>query len=151
VLDADGLNALDGDLEPLTGRPAPTVLTPHAGEFARLAGESVGEDRVAAARGLARRSEAIVLLKGSRTVVAAPSGAAAINVTGGPWLATAGTGDVLSGILGALVAQGLAPFEAAVAGAYIHGRAADVVGHQGLIAGDLIEALPSVLTSLRAA
>jgi NAD(P)H-hydrate repair Nnr-like enzyme with NAD(P)H-hydrate dehydratase domain len=91
------------------------------------------------------------LLKGSRTVVAAPSGAAAINVTGGPWLATAGTGDVLSGILGALVAQGLAPFEAAVAGAYIHGRAADVVGHQGLIAGDLIEALPSVLTSLRAA
>ena len=151
VLDADGLNALEGDLDALTARPAPTVLTPHAGEYARLAGEPLGEDRVAAARALAGRARAIVLLKGSRTVVASPEGQAAINVTGGPWLATAGTGDVLSGILGALVAQGVAPFEAAVAGAFLHGRAADVAGHAGLIAGDLIEALPSVLTSLQAA
>jgi ADP-dependent NAD(P)H-hydrate dehydratase / NAD(P)H-hydrate epimerase len=149
VLDADGLNALEGDLEPLLARPAPTLLTPHAGEYARLAGEPVGEDRVAAARGLAGRGRAVVLLKGSRTVVASPEGRAAINLTGGPWLATAGTGDVLSGILGALVAQGLAPFEAAVAGAFLHGRAADVARHTGLIAGDLIEALPSVLMLLQ--
>jgi NAD(P)H-hydrate epimerase len=151
VLDADGLNALDGDLNPLSGRPAPTVLTPHAGEYARLAGADVGEDRVAAARGLAGRAGSVVLLKGSRTVIAAPEGRAAINTTGGPWLATAGTGDVLSGILGALMARGMAPFEAAVAGAYLHGRAADAAGHAGLIAGDLIDALPTVLTLLEAA
>ena len=126
VLDADGLNALGGDLDILASRPAATVVTPHAGEYARLAGEPVGEDRVAAARRLAERSGAVVLLKGSRTVVADPTGRAAVNLTGGPWLATAGTGDVLSGVVGALAALGLPAFRAAVAGAWIHGRAGDV-------------------------
>jgi len=162
VLDADGLNALDGDLDLLAGRPAATVVTPHAGEYARLAGEKVGEDRVAAARRLAERAGAVVLLKGSRTVVADPTGRAAVNTTGGPWLATAGTGDVLSGVVGALAALGLPAFRAAAAGAWLHGRAADVwglhlppprhgVSHAGLVAGDLIDALPAVLAGLAAA
>jgi hydroxyethylthiazole kinase-like uncharacterized protein yjeF len=151
VLDADGLNALDGDLDVLARRPAATLVTPHAGEYARLAGEKVGDDRVAAARRLAERAGAIVVLKGSRTVVADPTGRATINTTGGPWLATAGTGDVLSGIVGALAAIGLPAFRAAAAGAWIHGRAADEAGHAGLVAGDLIDSLPAVVASLRAA
>jgi hydroxyethylthiazole kinase-like uncharacterized protein yjeF len=150
VLDADGLNALDGDVDLLAARPAATIVTPHAGEYARLAGEPVGEDRVAAARRLAERAGAVVLLKGSRTVVADPTGRAAVNATGGPWLATAGTGDVLSGIVGALAAMGLPAFRAATAGAWLHGRAADVAGHEGLAAGDLIHALPTVLSRLAA-
>jgi len=148
VLDADGLNALDGDVGLLAARPAATIVTPHAGEYARLAGEAVGEDRVAAARRLAERAGAVVLLKGSRTVVADPTGRAAVNATGGPWLATAGTGDVLSGIVGALACMGLPAFRAATAGAWLHGRAADASGHEGLVAGDLIDALPTVLSRL---
>ncbi|HEV7536411.1 MAG TPA: NAD(P)H-hydrate dehydratase, partial [Acidimicrobiia bacterium] len=150
VLDADGLNALAGDVELLADRPAATVITPHAGEYARLAGESVGEDRVDAARRLAERAGAVVVLKGSRTVIADPTGRAAINTTGGPWLATAGTGDVLSGVVGALTALGLPAFRAAAAGAWIHGRAGDCAGHVGLVAGDLIDALPEVLARLAA-
>jgi len=148
ILDADGLNALDGDTDLLAARPAATIVTPHTGEYSRLAGESVGEDRVAAARRLAERAGAVVLLKGSRTVVADPTGRAALNATGGPWLATAGTGDVLSGIVGALAAMGLPAFRATAAGAWLHGRAADSAGHAGLVAGDLIDALPSVLSQL---
>ncbi|HVW34736.1 MAG TPA: NAD(P)H-hydrate dehydratase, partial [Acidimicrobiia bacterium] len=129
----------------LARRPAATVVTPHAGEYSRLAREPVGEDRVAAARRLAERAGAVVVLKGSRTVVADPTGRVALNVTGGPWLATAGTGDVLSGVVGALAAMGLPAFRAAAAGAWLHGRAADEAGHAGLVAGDLIEALPGVL------
>jgi ADP-dependent NAD(P)H-hydrate dehydratase / NAD(P)H-hydrate epimerase len=148
ILDADGLNALDGDIDLLAGRPAATIVTPHAGEYARLAGEPVGDDRVAAARRLAERAGAVVLLKGSRTVVADPTGRAALNATGGPWLATAGTGDVLSGIVGALAAMGLPAFRATTAGACIHGLAGDIAGHAGLVAGDLIDALPTVLSRL---
>jgi NAD(P)H-hydrate epimerase len=150
ILDADGLNALDGDVDLLAARPAATIVTPHAGEYARLAGEPVGDDRVAAARRLAERAGAVVLLKGSRTVVADPTGRAALNATGGPWLATAGTGDVLSGVVGALAARGLPAFRAAAAGAWLHGRAADFAGHEGLVAGDLIDALPTVLSRLAA-
>jgi NAD(P)H-hydrate epimerase len=148
VLDADGLNALAGDLDPLLARSAPSVLTPHAGEYERLAGEAVGDDRLEAARRLARKARSFVLLKGSRTVISAPNGQSAINLTGGPWLATAGTGDVLSGMVAALLARGMAPFEAGTAAAHLHGRAADVAGHAGLVAGDLIEALPRVLGSI---
>jgi ADP-dependent NAD(P)H-hydrate dehydratase / NAD(P)H-hydrate epimerase len=148
VLDADGLNALGGDTDLLAARPAATIVTPHTGEYSRLAGESVGEDRVAAAQRLAERAGAVVLLKGSRTVVADPTGRAALNATGGPWLATAGTGDVLSGIVGALAAMGLPAFRATAAGAWLHGRAADCAGHAGLVAGDLIDALPTVLSQL---
>lgn len=157
VVDADGLNALAGHLDILRDRSMPTILTPHAGEYERLAGVPVGADRVAAARDLAERTGAVVLLKGSRTVVACPDGRTAINVTGGPGLATAGTGDVLAGVIGALVAQGLPAWEAAVAGAWMHGRAAAgrLLGAgpgaepgAGLVAGDLVDALPSVFADL---
>jgi hydroxyethylthiazole kinase-like uncharacterized protein yjeF len=148
VLDADGLNALAGDVGPLSARTAPAVLTPHAGEYERLAGQKVGEDRLAAARGLADRAGAVVLLKGPGEVIAEPDGGAAINVTGGPWLATAGTGDVLSGIIGGFLARGTEPFWAAAGGAFTHGRAADVAGHTGLVAGDLITALPAAIRSV---
>jgi NAD(P)H-hydrate epimerase len=148
VLDADGLNALAGELEPLERRSAPTIVSPHGGEYERLAGGPVGSDRLGAARRLAERSQAVVLLKGPGTIVAAPDGRTAINSTGGPWLATAGTGDVLSGIIGGLVAAGADAFSAATAGAWLHGRAADRAGHTGLIAGDLIEALPRTLLEL---
>ena len=149
VLDADGLNALAGDVEPLRARHVPTVVTPHDGEYERLAGEPVGADRLAAAHRLAERSGAVVLLKGPATIVAEPGGRTAINPTGGPWLATAGTGDVLSGIIGGLIAGGTDVFEGAVAAAWLHGRAADHAGHTGLIASDLIEALPRTLDALQ--
>ena len=99
---------------------------------------------MAAARQLARTTGAVVLLKGSTTVVAAPDGKVGLNMTGGPWLATAGTGDVLSGIIGGFVARGADVFEAAAAGAFVHGRAADAAGHTALVAGDLVEALRRV-------
>src|SRR5829696_2767956 len=148
VLDADGLNALAGDVGPLRARSAPSVLTPHAGEYVHLAGEKVGTDRLAAARRLAERANAVVLLKGPGEVIADGATRAAINTTGGPWLATGGTGDVLSGIIGGFLARGAEPFWAAAAGAFTHGRAADVAGHTGLVAGDLIAALPAAIRSL---
>jgi NAD(P)H-hydrate epimerase len=151
VLDADGLNALRGDLSPLRVRhtmlASATVLTPHDGEYTRLVGEPPGADRIEAARRLATAAEAVVLLKGSTSVIAEPGarGRVAVNTTGGPWLATAGTGDVLSGIVGAFLARGAGAFEAAAAGAWVHGRAADRAGHTGMIAGDLIAAIPAAL------
>jgi len=151
VLDADGLNALAGDVGPLRARRAPAVLTPHAGEYVHLAGEKVGDDRLAAARRLAERAHAVVLLKGPGEVIAdgaSEAGRAAINTTGGPWLASAGTGDVLAGIIGGFLARGAEAFWAAAAGAVAHGRAADVAGHTGLVAGDLIAALPAAIRSL---
>jgi ADP-dependent NAD(P)H-hydrate dehydratase / NAD(P)H-hydrate epimerase len=148
VLDADGLNALAGDVGPLRSRTAPSVLTPHAGEYVHLAGEKVGEDRLAATRRLAEHARAVVLLKGPGEVIAEPGGRTAINTTGGPWLASAGTGDVLSGIIGGFVARGADPFWAAAGGAFVHGRAADAAGHTGLVAGDLIHALPAAIRSL---
>ncbi len=148
VLDADGLNALAGDLGLLRARTAPSVLTPHAGEYVHLAGEKVGADRLAAARRLAEHAHAVVLLKGPGEVIAEPAGRTAINTTGGPWLASAGTGDVLSGIIGGFLARGADPFWAAAGGAFIHGRAADVAGHTGLVAGDLVNALPAAIRSL---
>jgi NAD(P)H-hydrate epimerase len=148
VLDADGLNAFEGDAAALASRTAPTILTPHEGEYRRLAGVPVGDDRVGAARRLATATGAIVLLKGPGTVVAAPDGRAAVNPHDGAWLATAGSGDALSGIIGGLLARGLEPFEAATAGAFLHASAADQAGHTGLVAGDLVAALPRTLSSL---
>jgi ADP-dependent NAD(P)H-hydrate dehydratase / NAD(P)H-hydrate epimerase len=149
VLDADALNALAGDLGPLRARTSPAILTPHAGEYVHVAGEKVGPDRLAATFRLAERAHAIVLLKGPGEVIAdSNSGRAAINTTGGPWLATAGTGDVLSGIIGGFLARGTDPFWAATGGAFTHGRAADVAGHTGLVAGDLIAALPAAIHSI---
>jgi hydroxyethylthiazole kinase-like uncharacterized protein yjeF len=137
-LDADALTLL-ADME----RPGtPTVVTPHDREFARLAGEPPGPDRVGSAQRLAARLGATVLLKGDRTVVAAPDGTAWVNPTGTSALATAGSGDVLSGLLGALLAGGLAPVRAAVAAAYVHGLAGRRAAEGGPItASDVANAL----------
>lgn len=126
IVDADGLTILAAHPEVLTGRTAPTVLTPHAGEFARLAGGPPGDDRVDATRRLADRLGATVLLKGNVTVIAAPGGEVYLNPAGQSWAATAGSGDVLSGIIGALLAAGLPPAEAAAAAAFVHARAANL-------------------------
>ena len=136
------------------GRPrtAPTVLTPHAGELGRLLGissEEVGRSRLACAREAAVRRRAIVVLKGDDTIVARPDGVAAINGLGAPALATAGTGDVLSGVIGAYLAKGLDPFAAACAGVRRHAAAGRVAaaehGPDGVIAGDVVAALPRAL------
>jgi hydroxyethylthiazole kinase-like uncharacterized protein yjeF len=126
LVDADGLTILAAHPDLVAGRSAPTVLTPHAGEFARLAGGPPGDDRIAATRGLADRLGVTVLLKGNVTVVAEPDGPVYLNVAGGSWAATAGSGDVLSGVIGALLASGLPPGEAAAAAAFVHARAAEL-------------------------
>ncbi|MEM6104703.1 NAD(P)H-hydrate dehydratase [Mycobacterium sp. 050272] len=124
LVDADGLTILAAHPELVASRRAPTVLTPHAGEFARLAGAPPGDDRVSATRKLADTFGATVLLKGNVTVIADPGGPVYLNPAGQSWAATAGSGDVLSGMIGALLAAGLPPAEAAAAGAYVHARAA---------------------------
>lgn len=157
VLDADGLNAHAGRLEELRARRGPAVLTPHGGELARLLGvdsDAVRAERLEHAREAARRAGAIVLLKGDDTLVAEPEGRVGVSRGGSPALATAGTGDVLSGVIGALLARGMAPFDAACAGAFLHaeaGRRAAVVldGPDGVIAGDVIDELPHTLRPSR--
>jgi NAD(P)H-hydrate epimerase len=153
LIDADGLNALaDAGLERAAGRTAPTVVTPHAGELGRLLGRASAEveaHRLAAAQEAATRSRAIVVLKGDDTLVVAPQGPVAVSKGGSPALATAGTGDVLSGVAGAFLAQGLDPFEAACAAVRVHadaGREA-AIGRAtaSVIATDVVDALPLVL------
>ncbi len=143
VADADALGACAGRPEALAGA---SVITPHAGEFERLFGPA-GDDRLGAARAAARRVGCVVLLKGSDTVIAAPDGRAAINDTGGPELATAGAGDVLSGLIAALLAGGMPAWDAACAGAWLHGRAGQIVG-PGLIAEDLPAAIARAIVGL---
>ncbi len=126
IVDADALTIVAAHPDLVAGRTAPTVLTPHAGEFARLAGHPPGDDRVAAARGLADRLGATVLLKGNVTVIAEPGGETYLNRAGQSWAATAGSGDVLSGVIGALLAAGLPPGEAAAMAAFVHARAANL-------------------------
>jgi NAD(P)H-hydrate epimerase len=154
VLDADGLNALAGDFTSLLARRtlgAPVVLTPHAGEYQRLMGAPVGDDRLAAARALAERSGAVVLLKGPGTVVADPEGRVALNPTGGAELATAGSGDALTGIVAGFLARGADAFDAAAAGAWVHGRIADRLletDGPGVVAGDLVAGIGRTLQEL---
>jgi len=155
LLDADGLNAHAGALFLLAEREAATVLTPHAGELARLLetdSASIGARRLESARRAARDARAIVVLKGDDSIVAAPDGRAAVNRGASSALATAGTGDVLSGVIGAYLGKHMDPFAAACAGVLVHGRAgqlcAEEIGHEGVIAGDVIRALPRALTSL---
>ena len=124
IVDADALTILAAHPELVADRAAPTVLTPHAGEFARLAGHPPGDDRVGATRRLAEKFGATVLLKGNVTVIAEPSGETYLNRADGSWAATAGSGDVLSGVIGALLASGLPTGEAAAMAAFVHARAA---------------------------
>jgi hydroxyethylthiazole kinase-like uncharacterized protein yjeF len=138
VADADTFTAFAGRPEALRGA---AVLTPHEGEFSRVFGPA-GPDRLAAARAAAARTGAVVLLKGADTVIAAPDGRAAINDSAPPWLATAGSGDTLSGLIAALLAQGMQAWDAAAAGAWLHGRAGMHAGAH-LIAEDLAAALPA--------
>jgi len=150
VLDADGLFAFAGMAEELRSRSG-VVLTPHAGELAALLGVAVSEVTIAvlaAARRAAASTGQVVLLKGSSTVIAAPSGDTRVVVQGPPQLASAGTGDVLSGVIGALLAKGLDPFEAAYAGAWVHaeaGRVRAITDPQGVLAGDLLECIPGII------
>jgi len=153
LVDADGLNAHAGSLESLRDRTAPTVLTPHEGELGRLLevdSDEVRQHRLAHAREAAERSGAVVLLKGDDTIVAVPGGPVAVSPGATPALATAGTGDVLSGLIGALLAKGLAAFEAAALGALAHAlagmAAAERHGADHVVAGDVIDALPHGLT-----
>lgn len=155
VVDADGLNALSLGMVGERSGTGSVVLTPHPGEMARLTGKSVGdvlESREAIARDVAEKERATVVLKGSGTLVTDPSGEIYINPTGNCGLASGGTGDVLTGIIAALLAQGLAATEAAALGAYIHGLAGDLaaesVGSAGMIAGDVMELVPDAIGEL---
>jgi NAD(P)H-hydrate epimerase len=145
VVDADGLSVLGRlDARPLEAS-APVVLTPHDGEFERLIGHPPGPDRVGAARHLARVSGAVALLKGPTTAVADPSGRVLLATAGTPALASAGTGDVLAGVIGAFLARGVPPLEAAALGAHVHGRAGALGHPSGLVAGDLPDLVARVL------
>ncbi len=152
VIDGDGLFAMawnaEGAAALLRRRTMPTVLTPHEGEYTLLAGTPPAPDRLLAARLLAADTGCVVLLKGPATVVADPDGRALVVTAGDERLATAGTGDVLSGIIGALLAQGVHALEAAAAGAWLHGRAARLASAHGFVAGDIPDHLPAVLDAL---
>jgi len=156
VVDADGLNALADTPNWWEDLKGPSILTPHPGEMSRLTGLSIREieaDRLGVARQMAEKWGQVVILKGAYTVIADPGGRVVINPFANPGLATAGSGDVLAGAIVGFLAQGLAPFEAALVGAYIHGLAGELVrkelGGAGMVAGDLLPMLPKVIKLLR--
>ncbi len=157
VIDADGLNAISAHTGVLKKCKAPVILTPHPGEMSRLEGEVAGAgrqgpDRINRARLFAGKSKTFLVLKGVPTVTATPDGEVCINSTGNPGMATAGTGDVLTGIIAAFLAQGLSPQDATALGVYMHGYAGDSVaykkGQQSMVASDLINELPKVFRSI---
>jgi ADP-dependent NAD(P)H-hydrate dehydratase / NAD(P)H-hydrate epimerase len=154
VVDADGLSALAGDLERLDAAAGPRALTPHPGEMARMLGVTVPvveADRLETVRAFCARHPAALLLKGAGTVIGSPEGRVFINPTGNPGMASGGAGDVLTGMVGAFLARGLDGLAALQAGSFLHGRAGDLaaarVGEEGLIAGDIIEAIAAAMTS----
>ena len=157
LLDADALHALaEAGPQTISGRREPAVLTPHPGELSRLIGTSTAEvqaDRVGAARACAVLYNAIVVLKGARTVIAPPAGPIWINPTGNPAMAAAGMGDVLTGIIAAHLARGMAPLPAALLGVYLHGRAGDLVaaacGPWGILASEVADRIPAAVRSIR--
>lgn len=156
VIDADALNALVGHTEILNQAKALPILTPHPGEMARLTGLSVkdvSKDCVTTARHAAGLWGAVVVLKGARTIIAYPDGEVYINTNGNPGMATGGTGDVLTGVIAGLIAQGVTTHAAAIAGVHIHGLAGDIAaatrGTIGLVAGDVVEALPAAILGIQ--
>ncbi|HAA75617.1 TPA: bifunctional ADP-dependent NAD(P)H-hydrate dehydratase/NAD(P)H-hydrate epimerase [Candidatus Latescibacteria bacterium] len=153
TLDADGLNAFENNAGALSETESACVLTPHVGECRRLTGEPV-TDPIASARALADTTGSTVLLKGAPTVVTSPDGQCYVNLSGNPGMATAGSGDVLTGLITSLLAQGVDPVRAAVTGAYWHGLAGDLaadrIGQTGLIAGDLVDTLPEAAQAIEA-
>ena len=158
VVDADALNALAQSEHGIEHLPANAILTPHPGEMARLCGCSTQEvraDRLGLARRKAAEWNVVVLLKGAYTVVAAPDGRVVVLPFANPALATAGSGDVLAGAIVGCLAQGVAPFEAAVLGGYLHGLAGELaraeIGEAGVVAGDLLGRLPGAIGQLRSA
>jgi len=149
VVDADGLNSLAENLDTLKARPAATVLTPHPGEMWRLTGKPVADiqrNRQSCAVAFAQRWNVVLVLKGAGTVVASPDGNVMLNTTGGSGLASGGTGDILTGLIGGLLAQGVPPMDAAVIAVYLHGLAGDIVAGEltewAMVAGDVVRALP---------
>jgi len=155
VIDADALWHLSGALELIHDSKASLILTPHPGEMARLLGISVAEvqaDRIGISREFAVEYACYLILKGARTIIATPSGETFINTTGNPGMASGGTGDVLAGLVGSLLAQGCSPLESSIAGVYIHGLAGDMaaeeMGEAGLIASDIIGKIPEVMREL---
>jgi NAD(P)H-hydrate epimerase len=155
VIDADGLNALAGYTDILKRAKAPIILTPHPGEMGRLLSKPAAEvqkDRIGAASGFARKFNVTLVLKGAATVVAVPDGRVFINSSGNPGMATGGTGDVLTGMIGGLLAQGLTAGQAACLGVYLHGLAGDLAatekGEASLIAGDLLEKIPEAMKTV---
>ena len=152
IIDADGLNAVKKDISILKDRQVPIVLTPHPGEMAGLIGKSIAEiqaNRLEVAQEFATEWGVTLVLKGNNTIIATANGETYININGNPGMATGGSGDVLTGIIASLIAQGLNPVQASVAGVYMHGAVGDKVaglkGQKGMIAGDLIEFLPDIL------
>ncbi|MFZ5586970.1 MAG: NAD(P)H-hydrate dehydratase [Thermodesulfobacteriota bacterium] len=157
VVDADGLNALAGVFKPGAIQSPAAVITPHPGEAARLLGAdtaAIAADRPAAARALAAQSGAVAVLKGARTLIAHPDGRLWVNPTGNPLLASGGSGDVLAGVIAGLMAQGASALDAALAGVYVHGLAADLAmadfGRRGLMAEELVDYLPAAFARLEA-
>ena len=151
VLDADGINAVSLHILVEEAGSAPLILTPHPGEMARLMGlttQQVQADRTGVAQRLAQQVNGVVVLKGHRTIIASPDGKTAENPTGNPGMATGGSGDVLAGIIGSLVAQGMTPYDAAVCGVYLHGAAGDAAAkrysQRGMLPSDMIEELGSL-------
>lgn len=156
VIDADALNAISQDLKVVPKQANHIVMTPHPKELARLMSstvENIQADRIGAATQAASRFGANIVLKGAHTVVASPDGDVFINPTGNQAMATAGSGDVLSGIIGALLAQHVKPFDAAVAGAYLHGVAGDMaaglIGDSGIVAGEIAAFVPAAISKIR--
>ena len=147
VIDADGINVLVGHIDLLRGRTAPTILTPHEGEFARIIGQ-VCKDRIELATEFAANNQVILLLKGHRTVITDGT-ACYINHTGNPGMAVGGSGDVLAGMITALLGQGVAPLQAAACGAWFHGAAGDIcekeIGQYGMLPTDMLKVLPRLL------
>ncbi|MBL7158085.1 MAG: NAD(P)H-hydrate dehydratase [Candidatus Omnitrophica bacterium] len=152
VLDADGIVSIVGKCDLLQKRKAPTILTPHPGEMARLLGkatEFVQAARVKLAKDFAKKHKVVLVLKGYRTIVASPKGEIYLNETGNSGMSTAGVGDVLTGMIASFVGQGIEAYSAAVIGTYLHGKAGDLAsrdkGQFGMIASDLLEKLPEAI------